>query len=301
MPAQVPVTRLAATSLADLSRTPVYSTPLPPVGAYNPSERAPHIETPRSSILESVSETPERSALHYAFARRGTPLNHQCWLIEGCQVDALLLRQTLKQQMLERRYPGVSVSAEHLRERGANQTEGRDYLTVQRSSTNAFIYIASQGNDLYISRTTTARTPIRGERVFLLFLLLATLVAGPFALNAILLNSYSIYNTVGFITASFVSINLFLEYVLAPLYAVLVGFFIWAFIRSYLNWLNTRDFWIYLRARCLQNFQADDLVLLERAIDQALRASVARHGIDSNLITPPLQGYQARGYLLYCP
>lgn len=297
-----PSSSLAATSLADLpAAPPVSSTPLPAVEVHRPTELAPLLETPQPPSRPQTSESQRVSPTrHHAFGRRGTSLHHQSWLIEGHQEDASALHKTILQQMLQRRYPGVTVAGGHLREPGAG-SEGQSYLTIQSHQTSISVSIASYGSDLYVSRSTRVHSPVRGSRVIVLLLWLAVLGGGPFLLNTILFNSYSIYSTVGFVSAGFLSLNLFLEYVLAPLYAVLLGFFIWTFLRSWVNWSNTRDFWIYLRSRRLQDFQADDIILLEQAIDQVLHTSVVQVGIDSKHITPPAQGYLSQGHLLYYP
>lgn len=269
---------------------PGYTTPAQPAGSYAPTEMswagsAQPAATPLYPYPSQAAASQGVSSLYSAFAGRGTLIAHQSWLLEGRHADAPMLRKTIMEQMLHRRYPGVNVTPELLTERGA-ALESRDYLTVQRGNSTVFIYAAASGNDLYISRATAVQPPISWTRAGILILMILALIFVPFMLNAAA-NNGSFYGAL-------VSAALLLGFASILLYTAMIGFLIWAFIRSCANLITEKDFAIYLRPNRLNDFQMDDVALLEQATDQVLRYSLATLGMDSNSIVPPVQGYQPK-------
>jgi hypothetical protein len=65
-----------------------------------------------------------------------------------------------------------------------HSTEERDYLKIGRGVSTVFIYVASAGQDLYISRATTVLPAINSFRVIGLLLLLALALFGPGVLQS---------------------------------------------------------------------------------------------------------------------
>ena len=61
---------------------------------------------------------------------------------------------------------------------------------------------------------------------------------------------------------------------------------------SFRNWLRERDFWIYLRKRDLNDFQLDDVAIMEHMTDDTLKAAATHNEIDADKLVPPTKGYQ---------
>ncbi|HEU5378315.1 MAG TPA: zinc ribbon domain-containing protein [Ktedonobacteraceae bacterium] len=194
----------------------------------------------------------------HAFAGRGTIVTHNSWFLSEQAHSAADLLTTSFDIFHRRGTLGLGIEPKNLEDHGT-QTERRHYLILQRSIATVFLYIAPAGNDLYISRVTTALTSIDPFRRFLL---IAWLVLGVL---------FFIFPPVSL-----------------PIWAGLFVFFIF----SFRNWLRERDFWIYLRKRDLNDFQLDDLSLLEYITDETVFAAARQNKIDSDKLKPPSSGYQ---------
>ena len=70
--------------------------------------------------------------------------------------------------------------------------------------------------------------------------------------------------------------------------------FIALLIRSFINWLVEKDFWRLLRPNVLNDFQLDDIALLEHVTDDVVRDAVDQAGLDASKIVPPALGYQPK-------
>ncbi|MGH2515560.1 MAG: hypothetical protein ACRDHP_07880, partial [Ktedonobacterales bacterium] len=139
---------------------------------------------------------------------------------------------------------------------------------------------------LYISRATTVQPAISRIRAIAMIVLVALFLLGLAS------NSTSSAST-GFSDTGFAAVA-----VPSPLYLLAVGlilpFFILFFIFSGIRWLIDKDFWVYLRTRSLNDFQLDDIALLEHATDSVVVDAVKQEGLDASKITPPPLGYQPK-------
>ena len=64
--------------------------------------------------------------------------------------------------------------------------------------------------------------------------------------------------------------------------------------RSLIYWIMEKDFLRYLRPNILNDFNIDDIMLLERVTDDVVHSTVEQLGLDASKIAPPPQGYQPR-------
>jgi hypothetical protein len=222
-------------------------------------------------------------SIRRAFAGRGTLIMHYSWLLDGKQVEAASVRTAILELLQQRKYAGLNVFPERLIERGLIMEE-RDYLTVRRGVSTVFIYAAPAGNDLYISRATTVLPIISYARAMILGLLFLLMIIG-FITSSQAANNVSPY---AYVPISPLSLGLgFLAY-------LLLIFFVIFLIRSFISWLTEKDFWIYLRPNTLNDFQLDDIALMEHSTDYIVRDAVAQLGLDASKIVPPVQGYQPK-------
>jgi hypothetical protein len=223
------------------------------------------------------------ASIRRAFAGRGSLIMHYSWLLGGKQVEAASVRTAILELLQQRKYAGLNVFPERLIERGLIMEE-RDYLTVRRGVSTVFIYAAPAGNDLYISRATTVLPIISYARAIILGLLFLLMIIG-FISSSQAANNASPY---AYVPISPLSLGLgFLAY-------LLLIFFVIFLIRSFINWLIEKDFWIYLRPNTLNDFQLDDIALMEHSTDYIVRDAVAQLGLDASKIVPPVQGYQPK-------
>lgn len=215
-----------------------------------------------------------------AFAGRGTLVMHQSWLLDGSGTHAASVRDTIVDLMRRRNILGTSIQAEKLTERGVLM-EVRDYVEIHRGVSTVFTYVAPAGQDLYISRATTVQPAISRFRALVMIILAFLLLAG-------LASTSSTPVAVGF---SYVAAPSPMKILAAGL---ILPFFILFFIASSINWLLEKDFWVFLRPRSLNDFQLDDIALLEHATDGIVTDAVKHEGLDASKITPPPLGYQQK-------
>jgi hypothetical protein len=220
-------------------------------------------------------------SIRRAFAGFGTLIFHHSWLISGGSEQAANARATVLDVLRQRNIPGLNVNPQKLMERGLLMEE-RDYLIARRGVSTIFIYSAPAGNDLYISRATTVLPAISNIRVIIFSLLLLIMVIGFFVRPS----PYSLLSgdVAGYLIAGFFTV----------LSVPILALFIIAFVRSFIYWLMEKDFWVLLRPNHLNDFQLDDIMLLEHVTDDTVKTAVKQIGLDGSQIVPPTMGYQPR-------
>ncbi len=221
------------------------------------------------------------ASIRRAFAGHGTLIMHHSWLLNGDQAQAMPIRSTIRDILKLRDIPRLNVNPERLMERGILMEE-REYLTVFRGVATVFIYVTPAGRDLYISRATTVLPAISSVRVAIVSLLLLIMFLG-FVIHP---SAYSLLtgDVVGFIFASALSV----------LSIPILLFLLWLLILSFISWLVEKDFWQYLRPNTLNDFQLDDIALLEHVTDDVVHSAVEQAGLDASKIAPPPLGYQPK-------
>ena len=263
---------------------PVSAPPLPP-----PYQTPPSYQSYQSSLAPyGTQPSPAQigagqgmASIRRAFAGHGIPIMHYSWLLNGDQAHAITIRSSIWDNLKLRNIPRLNVNLEKLIERGILMEE-REYLTVSRGVATVFIYVTPAGRDLYISRATTVLPAISSVRVVILSLLLLVMVLG-FIIHP---SAYSLLtgDLTGFIFASVVTV------LSIPILLVLL----WLLIRSFISWLVEKDFWEYLRPNTLNDFQLDEIALLEHVTDDVVHGAVKQVGLDASKITPPPRGYQPK-------
>ncbi len=271
---------------------PSYS---PPPASYNPPTSPFYGQAvqsaPPSAALPGAPAAPAlpvqmgtgqgQIALRRAFAGYGTLIYHYSWLVNGGAAQASNARTAIFDVLRQRNIVGLNITQQRLMERGLMMEE-RDYLIARRGVSTVFVYAAPAGNDLYISRATTVLPPISNVRVAITILFAAIMFIGFFVRP----DPYALY------TGNILSyaIALFFTGLSIPILLV----FIVLAIRSFIYWLIERDFWVLLRPNKLNDFQLDDIALMEHATDDTVKTAVKQVGLDASQITPPPLGYQAK-------
>jgi hypothetical protein len=231
-------------------------------------------------------------ALRRAFAGHGARLVHYSWLLPQQQKQAEQLSSTIAQKLFQCNVPGVTVKAEKLMERGV-LSEEREYIKVSRGASTVFIYTAPAGQDLYVSRATTVLPPVTSVRIVIFSLLLLVTIFGPALVRGIVESSAtdtSAFGAFGAAASAAIAGGLVTVFVSYPLYI----FFGYLLVRSIVTWLFENDFWWFLRPNTLNDFQLDDIALLEHVTDEVLQHAAYDLGLDGSKITAPAQGYQQK-------
>lgn len=239
---------------------------MPPAPAYGQQPyQTPMMATPNTG-----------STLQRAFANKGTPVRHQCWLIDGKQVPPATLRNSLLENIQRQGVMGVAANPERLRERGVMMEE-RDYVRVQYGTSSIFVYMAPMGQNLYISRTSTVQQPYSRMRIGVLI-----------GLFVLLLICWGIYATINPFNADSLTTSGIAEgakTLFGAASLILLFLFIFLLLRSIVTWITEMDFLAFLRPHTLNDFTLDALAAVEQITDKAIRETAAQAGLNSAEIT----------------
>jgi len=205
--------------------------------------------------MGTVSSDLNISKIH-AFAGNGIPITNHSWYIRESGGAAGKMLTTAFDIFHRRGILQLTVEPKNLQDYG-DWNEIRHYLILRRGIARIFLYIAPVGHDLYISRTTTVLTSIDPSRRFLLI---------ASAIIAVLC------------TLLFIFI-----FVAIPFWLGLIVFF----AISFRYWLTERDFWYYLRKRDLNDFQVDDISMMEEMTDETLRVAAKQNEVDADQLKSP--------------
>lgn len=216
------------------------------------------------------------SSLQRAFAGKGTPVHHSSWLLDGKQVPAATLRNSLVEQIQKQGVMGVTAAPERLSEQGII-LENRDFVKVQYGASSVFVYMAPMGQNLYVSRISTIQQPVSRIRAVVAVSLLILLL--------ICLLFYALLGTAFSDPAS--SIRTFFSYA----FYGLLFFFLFALLRSVVFWLSENDFLALLRPNQLNDFSLDTLSSIEQITDKGIRETLKQAGLNAEEISKPAQSY----------
>lgn len=221
-------------------------------------------------------------SLRRAFAGHGQLIMHHSWLLPGDHAQAMAVRHGIQTKIEQRKIPQTAIAPAKLTERGLLMEE-REYLVAQRGVTTVFIYATPAGSDLYISRATTVLPAVSNIRIILAAILAIIMFIGFIDHPAASTSSYGVVD-LGSLLAPFLN---FLGF-------VILLFFIIMIVRSLIYWILEKDFLRYLRPNILNDFNIDDIMLLEHVTDDVVHSAVEQLGLDASKIAPPPQGYQPR-------
>jgi hypothetical protein len=236
--------------------------------------------------LAQIGSTQGMASIRRAFAGRGKLIMHHSWLLHGDNAYAHsgAVQSFIINTLRQRQIVGLSVNPEKLMERGVVMEE-REYTTVHRSICTVFVYAAPAGQDLYISRATTALPAISTIRVIIVSIFAFIMFVGWLQLASLFSSPLRQFNPVGAALA-------LLSF---PICFFLLVLLIWSFI----SWVVEKDFLAYFRFNTLNDFQIDDVAMLEQIVDDTLRNAVQDVGLDASKVTSPtsVQSYQGKNRL----
>jgi hypothetical protein len=222
------------------------------------------------------------ASVRRAFAGHGQLIMHHSWLLPGDQAQAMAVRHGIQTKIEQRKIPQTVITPAKLTERGLLMEE-REYLVAHRGVTTVFIYATPAGSDLYMSRATTVLPAISNIRIILTAILAIIMFIGFIDHPAASTSLYGVVDP-GTFLAGFLN---FLSF-------VILLFFIVMIVRSLIYWVLEKDFLRYLRPNILNDFNIDDIMLLEHVTDDVVRSAVEQLGLDASKIAPPSQGYNPR-------
>ena len=214
------------------------------------------------------------------FAGYGQRGRHVSWLLNELGDKAEPLHEIIQQRFQQREVPGTRIDSRTMVAKGL-LVERRPYYLFQRGITTAALYVARFGRDLYISQVTYVKGPFSNLRIAIVALLALFALFYTTIYPAMLLDRLGAFN--------FLSSNsefpFFLLCIMGP-----VGFFsqlafLLILIFSVYKWLRERDFLAILR-QPPNEFDQDDALALEKAVEDTVRQGLDTLDIDVNLMPP---------------
>ena len=249
------------------------------------SANAPELSPPPSPLPFDYAGV-SAASIWGPFAGMGTRGRHVAWLLDNLGEKAEALRQAVTQRFQDRQIPGARVQPEILVAKGL-LVEQRPYYLVQRGRITIGLYIAQFGKDLYISQVSYFKGPISVARIVIVALMVL------FALFYPMMFSGAVDNVnVGLGGVSGLGNLAGMLCCLGPIYLgtwvalLLMG--IYALYKFVADKDILAPLWVQPN-----EFDQDDLIALEKAVEQTVRESLDVVGIEQELM-PPAEEYGLR-------
>jgi hypothetical protein len=220
------------------------------------------------------------------FAGYGERGRHVSWLLDNLGERAEALRDAVTNRFRERQIPGARVQPQTLTGKGI-AVERRPYYLIKRGVATAGLYITRFGQDIYISQVTYAKGAINPLRTVILSLMVLFQLYIVFGYGGSVESSIGSFDLLSGYSGGSDSLG-FLLCCIGPLGALntlglsLVG------LHVIYKFLTEKDPLMLLRTPP-NEFQQDDIIALEKAVEETVRQSLDAIGIDSALMPPALE------------
>jgi hypothetical protein len=221
------------------------------------------------------------------FAGFGSRRRHLGWLLDGNGSRVEELTTKVENNFSKRQIPSTDLRQETLIARGLI-VESRPYFILKRGLISVALYINKFGKDLYVSIVSYLKPPISNLRVLVLGVMLAFWAYFSFVFPSILnnqlnslLGSFGLFNNASPDTGGLFT----LLCILGPLGTVNdLALLLFMFYSIY-KWLTERDLWAGLRVNP-NEFNEDDLMAMEKAVEQTVRISLDEIGLNPDDLKP---------------
>lgn len=275
--------------------TPMYYPP----PAVQPTYMPQPTYAPSPHAISQLGAVGQSSNLWGPFAGYGVRREHVAWLLQGLGSRAEDLRNKVTQQFAQRQIPDARVDLLTLTGRGI-AVEQRPFYRVQRGLATVWLYIARFGEDLYISQVSYIKGQLSLARVLLLIAMIGSIILSWLGSAAVSSNLQSLVEPSSFFGGRSAEPNLVLIFSLlcciGPLALISQIVLVFGFIFSIYKYVTEKDFLALLRAKP-NEFQEDDIVSLEKAVNETVRQGADVIGIDLKLLEPG-KAYQSTRRLI---
>lgn len=287
---QTPAPSFHETGQQTLS-SPVYQAPAPAVQSQQPIPAISYSQTPgqatqMGSSVATLGATGQGVSIWGPFAGAGTRREHVAWLLQGLGSRAEELRDTITSIFNQRQIPGASVNLVLLTGKGI-AVEQRPFYRIQRGLSTVWLYVARFGQDLYVSQVSYVKGHISIFRLVLLGLLLVMSTISLVNGLAVMWNLSEVASTASLFGRG-VEPNSFLISTLCctgPLGSLAMLLLQLAGAFSLYKFLTEKDILALFRSRPSE-FQEDDIVSLDKSVNETVRCAADTVGIDLELLTP---------------
>jgi hypothetical protein len=221
------------------------------------------------------------------FAGYGTRRRHTGWLMDNQVNLAQNLSDKITQKFNERTIPGAVVEKKNLTGRGVI-VETRPYFLVRQGLVTIGLYVAQIGKDLFVSLASYLKPPISNVRLSLVILMalfaLYTLFIFPNSLASAVENLLGGFMGFGGRTSSGGNLGTLLCIVgpLGTLNLLSLSLFV---VYSLYKFMTEKDILAGLRVTP-NEFNEDDLMAVEKAVEQTVRISLDEIGVNADDLIP---------------
>lgn len=221
------------------------------------------------------------------FAGYGSRGPHFSWLLDDLGHQAEALHEAVTQRFNQRKVPSSEMNWQTLIAKGL-LVERRPFYLIKRGITTVALYIGRFGEDLYISQVTYVKGPISIMRVAVLALMILFQLYVFYIFTGALLSYAS-----GLLGLNFGPIFeiggdipfVFAICILGPLGTINLFALLLILAYGIYKFIKAKDFFAIIR-ESPNEFQHDDMVALELAVEETVRQSLEAIGIDTSLMPP---------------
>jgi hypothetical protein len=253
-----------------------------------------------NNVQRPISLTSNQAGLSFLniwgpFAGYGSRRRHVGWLMDGQSARHEDLTEKIKLCFQDRQIPKTHISWKTLTARGL-AVESRPYFLIRRGLVSLALNVSPFGQDLFISMATYLKPPISVFRVLVLLVTITLQGIGSLLLLWAGNNAFSMGNT-GLFGAPQPALNEFaigLLCLVGPLHS-LVGLVLTILVMySLYKFFKEKDILAALRVPP-NEFNEDDLMALEKAVEQTVRSGLDDIGLNPADLQPAsVQGNSLR-------
>ena len=232
------------------------------------------------------------------FAGYGTRRRHVGWLMDGRAERTGDLVKRINLKFNDRQIPGAMIQSQILVARGVF-VERRPYIILKKGLVTLALNVGEFGKDLFISLASYLKPPISYFRVLVLSVMIVLWLFGSFILPALIFGSVQsmLSGFGGFLggynpSAGSAGSLFFLLCILGPVTAINNIALLIFLLYSLYKWLTEKDFLAGLRSTP-NEFNEDDLMALEKSVEQTVRIALDEIGLNPNELKP-IEGMSRR-------
>jgi hypothetical protein len=227
------------------------------------------------------------------FAGYGTQRRHLGWLMDNKSEYTDTLVKKIDSKFQEREIPETDLVYTDIMAPGV-LVPVRPYFLLKRGLVSVALYVTDFGKDLFISLASYLKPPFSQFRVILLILSVVFFFVGFPAIFGLMFDGLnSAFSPFGGMSEEALVGALIAICFLVPLAAINnLALFIFL-CYSVFKWIKEKDFWAGLRQRP-HEFNEDDLMAMEKAVEQTVRIALDEIGLDPNDLKPVDTGFGRR-------
>lgn len=250
-----------------------------------PSNPSP-IQSPKTSFPLDIPENAAKFNVWGPFAGYGAQRSHDGWLMDNKGEHARELQEKIREKFNQRMIPGATAVEKELIAKGL-LVEKRPYFILSRKNISVALYISDFGTDLFVSIASYLKPPISNLRILLVGIMAAFTVLTMIVFPAAIASQFSGFGGSGL--GGLVT----LLCVLGPVAGVSsILLTILVFYSGY-KWLTDKDILAALRSKP-NEFNEDDLMALEKTVEQTVRTCIDEIGLDPDDLKPVTSGNKSR-------